>query len=151
MVKSQFADSLRPPGKAARQFLLRLAQGMEGEANKGKDPVREFPRALQEVVISLPAEPGVLPGKTADHAPVHVLTVHGLQEVLEPGQAGFFVAIKQPETFIPGTKIFSFFPDLVREEMGMGIDDHRVGSDPPGGAMGLFPSLSGPPVSGAKG
>jgi hypothetical protein len=106
---------------------------MEGEADEGKDPVREFPRALQEVVISLPADSGVLPGKTADHAPVHILTVHGLQQVREPGQAGFFAAIKDPETFIPGTKIFSFLPDLVREEVGMGIDDHRVGSDPPKG------------------
>jgi hypothetical protein len=51
---------------------------------------------------------------------------------LEPGQAGFFAVIEEPETLIPGTEFFSFLPDLVREKMGMGIDDHRVGSNSPG-------------------
>jgi hypothetical protein len=136
-IKSQFSDSLRPPGKATRQFPLRLAQGMEGGANEGKDPVREFPGAIQEVVISLLAEPRVLPGKTAYHAPVHILPVHVSQEVLDAGHAGLWIPVKKPETLVQGAKSASFLPDFVGEEMGMGIDDHRVGSNPPE-ALSIF-------------
>ena len=101
-----------------------LARGAERQTGKRDNPIRVLAVAVQEIFISLPAEPGVFPGETADHATVNAIPVHGLKEFFQAGHPGFFAPVNQPEPFVTtGVRLPVLF-DLFGKKMGVGVNDH---------------------------
>ena len=80
--------------------------------------------AMEEVIIPLPAKSRVFPGKSADDTLVDTISIHGSKKVFQAGDTRPFISIDDPEPFIPATEEVALFPDFIREEMGMSINDH---------------------------
>jgi hypothetical protein len=80
--------------------------------------------AMEEVIIPLPAESRVFPGKSTDDALLYAIPIHSPKKVFQAGDARPFISIDDPESFIPATEKGALFPDFIREEMGMSINDH---------------------------
>jgi hypothetical protein len=103
---------------------LGLARGTERQTGKRDDPVRVLAVAVQEVIVPLPAKPGVFPGETADNAVVDAITIHGLKEAFEAGHPGFWASVNQPKTFVTTAECWPVLSDLFREKMSVGVNDH---------------------------
>jgi hypothetical protein len=106
------------------QFSPCLAGRTEGKTAKGDDLTGVPAGAVQQVFISLPAEPRIFPGKPADDTSINAVTIHGLKEILKGSDAGLFVFVDQPETLVPTAESLAVLSDLMREEMGMNVNNH---------------------------
>jgi hypothetical protein len=78
---------------------------------------------MEEVIIPLPAESRVFPGKSTDDALLYAIPIHSPKKVFQAGDARPFISIDDPESFIPAAERWAFLPDFIREKMGMNIDD----------------------------
>jgi hypothetical protein len=124
-IESQFTNAPYSRGDGSLQFFFSLAERGQRKASKRKKTAGMLVAAVQEIVISLPAESRVLPRKSTDHALVDSLSVHGLQEVFRAGHFSLGVSINQAKPFIPVAKKGAVLPDFLGKQMGVGIDDHR--------------------------
>ena len=80
---------------------------------------------LQEIVIVKVTEIGPAPGKPATDGSIHFRFIHGGNQVFGPGEPRLRISIARRKTFISLTEGITALDDLLRKDVGVGVNDHR--------------------------